>query len=351
MDLAAAHTLHGLFAGRGIAFVYSGSFPDEHTARLVDLGEQLAQQAGNTRSLRNKLAFVLVEAYQNIVRHRAPLPAGTVEGSGRSLIALRSSDHGHEVIAMNPVRHSEQPRLEQLLGQLHKLDMEQLKELFLERLQGNSTSQRGGAGLGLIEMARRSGQGLWHRLDPLGDDLDMFSLRILLGPAQPLTDPAELATLHQLVGRWDVRSILVGMPAGMQGPVIDLMALDGMPDLPAGDAYRMMHLAASELLGAVQAPGTHAMTLVAGTAEGACLVLGGTMTEERAVWLAGAVEQVNAMSQAEVSRAYREALIGRTGTCPGMRGLLDLARRRKAPMYTLHRPGTEHPVVLLGVPV
>lgn len=350
MDLAAAHTLHGLFAGRGIAFVYSGSFPDEHTARLVDLGEQLAQHADNTRSLRNKLAFVLVEAYQNIVRHRAPLPAG-MEAAGRSLMVLRSSGHSHEIIAMNPVRHSEQPKLEQLLAHLHKLDVEQLKELFLERLQGNSTSQRGGAGLGLIEMARRSGEKLWHRLDPLGSDLDLFSLRILLGPAQHLTDPAELTTLHQLVGRWDVRSVIVGMPAGMQGPVIDLMALDGMADLPPGDAYRMMHLAASEVLEAIQAPQAHAMTLVAGTAEGACFVLGGAMTEEQAGWLTGAVEQVNAMSQAEVSRAYRQALIGRAGTCPAMRGLLDLSRRRKGPIQILHRPGAELPVVLLGVPV
>src|SRR5690606_33667526 len=126
-----------------------------------------------------------------------------------------------------------------------------------ERLQGDTTSQRGGAGLGLIEMARRSGQALWHRVTPLDHDLDLFALRILIGSAHALTSAEDMTALHELVGRWDVRHLLVGMPARLQAPVIELMALDGAADLPPGATYRMMHLAAAEVLEGVQAPDAH----------------------------------------------------------------------------------------------
>lgn len=347
MDLAVAHTLYRLLAGGAATFVYSGGFHDEHTARLVDLGEHLVQQTEGERSLRNKLGFVLVEAYQNIIRHRATLPAELTRTDGRSLLALRLRADTYEVVAMNPLLRAEEPVLGDLLGRLRNLSIEQLKALFLDALQHGGTSRRGGAGLGLIEMARRSGHGLWHRLEDIGSEHRLFTLRVMLGGESAISSPDELSALHRGVAAGDVRSLCVGMPSGVQAPVMGLVAKDAEGDADRADTCTRAYLAATELLDAVIAPGVPPMIVVAGAPEGLAFVLGGRMDVDRADGIEQQVERINAMSPSEVQRGYRDALIGRGDSRPCTTGLFDLARRMQRPMRLQRGAVTDGTVPLL----
>ena len=65
MDLHNVHTLYESLVGDKPAFLFSGEFNDEHSARLIKLGEEMLESEDAPRNLRGRLAFVLVEAYRD----------------------------------------------------------------------------------------------------------------------------------------------------------------------------------------------------------------------------------------------------------------------------------------------
>ncbi|MCB0764540.1 MAG: hypothetical protein KDB84_07545, partial [Flavobacteriales bacterium] len=149
MELAAVHTLYDALAGGGTVFLYSGSFHDEHTVHLISLGEQMVAGTDMERSMRNKLGFIMVESYQNIIRHRAQLGHALETGAGRSVFLVRERNAMFEVVAINAIPDDEAQELRSILARIDGHDQKQLKEMFLRALQSGKTTERGGAGLGL----------------------------------------------------------------------------------------------------------------------------------------------------------------------------------------------------------
>ena len=155
MENAQLIQLFEALAHEQLAVLYSGRFLDEHTANLITLGEEAVGGADAGKALRSRTAFVMVEAYQNVLRHRAqPQPGGVAD---HSTFMFLHHPPGTGVVTVNAVSPAEVPALQSALQRLHGLGLDELKRLFLRSLQGGERTERGGAGLGLIEMARRTG--------------------------------------------------------------------------------------------------------------------------------------------------------------------------------------------------
>ncbi|MEX1132801.1 MAG: SiaB family protein kinase [Flavobacteriales bacterium] len=183
MDAAPLYSLYDAFAGDRHTFLYCGQFLDAHTARLITLGEAVVGDKETERSFRARLAFVLVEAYQNVIRHRPPTSSGRVSDGMGCLLLLRSAPGLNEVTTMNPVLRSDVQALVNDLEGLGALDRDQLKSRYLATLQREGRTRRGGAGLGLIEMARRSGNVLRHGFAEIDAEHLRFTLSLDIDPA------------------------------------------------------------------------------------------------------------------------------------------------------------------------
>lgn len=224
MDIRFAHALYSALRSDGQAFGYSGTFEDDITALLVDLGDSLL--GAQDPASRSRLNFAMVEAYQNIVRHRI-VGAGGVPGA-RSLFLVRHGAKGQQVVAMNPLRNEQAAGLGKRIEGLAALGRAELKELFLDILKRTQDPGQRGAGLGLVEMTRRSGNPLRHGFLPLPQDLMLFVLLVSLGEVPP--DPLHFRTaqeVHALVVRHDLRFFHVGARA-------------------PGDMYAMQRLVSAE---------------------------------------------------------------------------------------------------------
>lgn len=179
-------------------FGYSDNFNDEVSARLIELASAASHGASSALSTRGRLGYVMVEAFQNIVRHRTE-PVGLPPwGAARSLLVLRYGHEGQHLIAENAVTRDQRNALDGLLTGLRSRSAEELKGLFMEGIQRASTPGVRGAGLGLIEMARRSGGRFNWDFQPAGTGLFRFSLVLELG--EPLStggllDAADLRSL------------------------------------------------------------------------------------------------------------------------------------------------------------
>lgn len=332
MEPAAAHTLHDALAGERTGFLYSGAFPDDHTARLISLGEALLSARSARRDEQNKLSFVMVEAYQNIIRHRARDMAHDPPGS-RSMFLLRCEEAAQHVIAVNPVCRKESPSLAALLDRLRGLDRSELKELFLRGLQAQGPGKRGGAGLGLIEMARRSGHGLQHALLPLDDQLELFALHVTMGASATGagTGLDEALRTHALVVEHGIVLAHAGsLPATTFNTILRILE-EEVPH--PSNAIARAYLAATDHMTTGPVPAEDHLVVLSRTASTTSLSLGQWIPAGWGEKALAEVTRIAAMDAAQLSQTYRSALLERAqGGTRSSVGLLDLARHALAPL-------------------
>lgn len=260
------------FALDRFVFGYSACFGDDLTARLLDLSDAVLEHIGEAKSNRRKVAFLLVEAYQNIIRHRAGLPAHIDRGEGRSFFCFRANPEGQDLVAINGVRKSAVEDIVRQLDAVRGLDHAELKAISMRMLQAPSEGR--GAGVGFIEMTRRSGNDLGHMLRGLGPEHDLFALGVRSGETYPYERiMREAAALHGNV----VMSDILLYHAGHQPPTVveticDMLLHDVAPTCLKGRPKRCAEIYRywSERFSAV-VPGGRTACVLASTSHGLIL--------------------------------------------------------------------------------
>lgn len=354
MEYAEAHALYASFSGDRLTFIYSGSFHDEHTARLINLGEGFLEEQGVARSVRGRLAFIMVEAYQNIVRHRCALPSLLRDGPGRSLFVLRSNGEAHEVIAMNPVTMDDAAVLKSELDRLGQLDAHQMKEVFLRVLRSAERTERGGAGLGLIEMARRSGHPLRHMFLPLDDTHRLFGLQVLLGPSsERYLGEGAMTGLHGTIAGLGITLAFRGaLPPATQENLLRMVGNDLLDDPAAATRAKHAFLLLMEAISDLQVQPGGPMVCVAFRNGGCTLTLAMPLTAEMSDRLELAITSANALDAPSLQRRYRDILLGREGTASGLQlGMMDLVRRSVGKVRHVRGTWNNMPFVVLDVDI
>jgi hypothetical protein len=210
-------------------FGYSGGFSDEHSVRLIELASAVGSVPDTGKGPRGRLGYVMVEAFQNIVRHRADTSGMAAWGDARSLFLLCPGEAGQWLHVENAVTLAQQQKLEGLLMDLRNRTPEELKERFMEGIQRANAPGARGAGLGLIEMARRSAGRLAWSFHPIAPSHSRFAMTLELGepPSMGTTEAADLRTLamhHEwelfFTGRWNraVQEVLLELAGAQAGP-------------------------------------------------------------------------------------------------------------------------------------
>lgn len=173
--------LRDTFIAQDIMLCFNGVF----TATLID---EIGKALRNHMQLQNEsptaitdVFAVYIEMTQNI-RHYMFSRQLTGPGSIATIVVAHQQDGHYTVSAGNWVKHADAERLCARIGQLNTMSKAELKAEFktqlrkpLESLQGNN-----GAGLGLIDMARKASAPLWTDIQPVDDDYCFFSLRVTI---------------------------------------------------------------------------------------------------------------------------------------------------------------------------
>jgi hypothetical protein len=139
-------------------YIYRGSFTQTLTRKILSLAESNLQRLVDKSSLQNRIYFIMVEGLQNVTRHQEDVLEDTGDYSG--IFAIQKKGTRYLITTGNLIVNSKVDSLKQKLERVNSLDREDLKKLHREILSTGELSDKGGAGLGLIEMARRSGNKL-----------------------------------------------------------------------------------------------------------------------------------------------------------------------------------------------
>jgi len=144
-------------------YIYRGAFTQNLTRKILSLAESNLQRFVDKSSLQNRIYFIMVEGLQNVTRHQEGADKSKSDHAG--IFAIQKVGDRYVITTGNAIVNTKVESLKQRLEKVNNLDREELKKLHREILSTGELSEKGGAGLGLIEMARRSGNRLIFDFD------------------------------------------------------------------------------------------------------------------------------------------------------------------------------------------
>ena len=118
-----------------------------------------------------KTFFISVESLQNQLIHGQKDDSGTQH----NFFILAQTDHSINIITANLISNL---AVDKLKGQLNKInsfeDAASLKAYYLEHLENNELSAKGGAGLGFITIAMKSGNKIKAQFENINEKYSFF---------------------------------------------------------------------------------------------------------------------------------------------------------------------------------
>ncbi|MFC2090665.1 SiaB family protein kinase [Bacteroidota bacterium] len=163
-----------------LTLAYSGNFSDSMTEKIIELSESYLESHEKLSKLKKRTSFLVAESFQNVVRHSIKLTEDADEDGLNETFLLRFYDNKCFIASENLIENKYISVVESQLEQIRNLDTAKLKELYKAILSEGSFSEKGGAGLGLVEMARKTGNKLMHAFEPKSHGKSLFYLMLVL---------------------------------------------------------------------------------------------------------------------------------------------------------------------------
>jgi len=164
-----------------IILSFKGDITQDLLTSVFEIMELKLDKENEDLKIKKKFNHVLIECLQNVYHHMEDLEE--IKGqlstdiTPNAIFIIRKLDAmSYEIITGNHILQSKVTVLKSRIEKINSLSTDELKSYYLESLSNNEFSEKGGAGLGMIDMARKSGHKLGYSFDPVSDQLAFFSL-------------------------------------------------------------------------------------------------------------------------------------------------------------------------------
>ncbi|OFX46397.1 MAG: hypothetical protein A2046_13815 [Bacteroidetes bacterium GWA2_30_7] len=159
----------------GFSLVYFGEFSHDITMMFTSMAENDMDKRSEEKVIKKKVFHVLVEILQNLNRHSDEMNDAKI-GNGLFIIGMK--DDIYYIISSNKVNAKHKDSLETALKQVNAASRPELKEMYKKQIKDGKLSDKGGAGLGLIDIARKSGEQLNYQFLQIDENYYFFILEV-----------------------------------------------------------------------------------------------------------------------------------------------------------------------------
>lgn len=159
----------------GFSLVYLGEFSHEITKMFTSMAESDMERNNEERSVQRRVYHVMVETLQNMNKHSDEFKE---DGIGNGLFIIGKMDDTYCIITSNKVASAHRENLERALLSVNNATPEELNQMYKDQIRNGRISERGGAGLGLIDIARKTGEELEYQFLQLDGDYLFFILKV-----------------------------------------------------------------------------------------------------------------------------------------------------------------------------
>jgi len=159
---------------------FNGLIDSLNVVEILNDVENKAFELGVNSSLRKKIFNIAVEALQNLYHHTRDFSIDGKPNEEVRQVQFRFSEDEDCFFleTSNLLLTHQQKIVEEKINFVNGLSKEDLKETYRNVLTNNQISDKGGAGLGFIDMRRKSGLDLHYLTEDLGNGLARFTFLV-----------------------------------------------------------------------------------------------------------------------------------------------------------------------------
>lgn len=164
-----------------ILLSFKGEVTSELLTSILQIIESKLDNMAEAPKTKRKVYNILVECLQNLYHHmdQAPLSLTGEPNSQRTAIFMigKVGDR-YNIITGNYILNENIEGVKGRIDKINSLDKDQLKEHYQEVLNNGQMSDKGGGGLGFIDIARKSGEKLDYDFVSVDEEHSFFTLNI-----------------------------------------------------------------------------------------------------------------------------------------------------------------------------
>lgn len=165
--------------GGSIYTSHIGEFSQDYVNAVSAELEERMFEDGEKKSVVKKIFSIIVEGLQNIRIHGEE----DADGYQSSFFLLIKTGDAFVIYLGNLIPSKIEKDIEKRVETVNSLDKAELKELYMNVLTNGVISSKGGAGLGYITMAMKSGNPLEFHIEKINDSLSLYDLKITVNRA------------------------------------------------------------------------------------------------------------------------------------------------------------------------
>ncbi len=160
-----------------IILAYDGVLNSETISKLETEIEANILDKNLPKVVVKKVFFICIESLQNMFIHGHRDEAG----AKHNFFILYITDKAVKMIGANLIANASIEKLKKHIEKINSFqDPAELKTYYLEHLENNELSEKGGAGLGFITIGMKSGNKLGTQFEQINDNRSMFLMEVTI---------------------------------------------------------------------------------------------------------------------------------------------------------------------------
>jgi uncharacterized protein DUF6272 len=165
-----------------VLLAYKGSITAELITNVLGVVESKLDHVIDKSVTKKKIYNILVESLQNLYHHVDDLPDEVNESMDIhfGIFVISKVSDSYDIRTGNFIKTDKISKLKERLDKIKSLSKDELKELYKFVLNNQKFSDKGGGGLGLIDIARRTDGRVEYEFDDYDDNYAFFSLNITI---------------------------------------------------------------------------------------------------------------------------------------------------------------------------
>jgi len=168
--------------GDDVLIAYKGDVSSELISNVLEVVEARMDDYSENSKIRKKVYNVLVESLQNLYHHIDILPLELQKDFDEKfgILVVSRVNTQYKISTGNFISTEKVPQLKGKIEKINSMSAEELKDMYKFILNHQRVSEKGGGGLGLVDIARKTGNKLDYSFHEYNSDYSFFNLDVYI---------------------------------------------------------------------------------------------------------------------------------------------------------------------------
>ncbi len=161
-------------------FVFKGRFCSDVITSIFNLSTLVLKSHNEPFSVQKRVSSTLIEVVQNIYHHAEHKDSDILQRFGKhyGIVALKYYYGLWNITSGNFVHNNTKLKLQNQIDEINNLSNEQLNEFYKFVLYNQKFTDKGGGGLGMLDIARKIEKPIRYKFLPFSDKISFFIVTI-----------------------------------------------------------------------------------------------------------------------------------------------------------------------------